>query len=299
MQNSPMKGMALCLAAFLLLPTMDAVAKLLSETMPVIQITWGRYFFHLVLLLPIVILRHGARSLLPPKLGIQILRGCIMLSGTLMFFGAIALMPLADALAIAFLSPILTTVFAALFLGEQVGRHRWIAVFVGFIGTLIIIRPGSAPVGLGTFMALGTGVAYAVYTVLTRRLSGTAPAMVSLVFSGIVGAGVLSLAIPAFWQAPSAAEWWLMVAMGMMGATAHFFLIAAYDYAEASFLAPISYTEMVTAAILGYALFGDLPDEITWLGIAVVIGAGLYISYRERQRNAESSLPTAKTPPVT
>lgn len=279
----PIIGVALMLAAMMVVPLMDGIAKHLSATFSVVQVTWSRYFFHLIILLPVVLWRHGAAALLLRRPVLQIARGGFLLGSTILFFGAIAVMPIADAIALVFVAPLIVTALSPLVLGEQVGVRRWLAVIVGFLGVLVIVRPGMSAFHWGMLLALGAGSIYAFYSLATRRLSGSAPPLVTLTYTALLGAVVMSAVVPFFWITPNATELAWMVLMGAVAATGHFLIIKSFEYAEASLLAPLGYSEIISATAVGYLVFGDFPDEWTWAGVAVVIASGIYVSLRERK----------------
>jgi drug/metabolite transporter (DMT)-like permease len=277
----------LMMAGALALPLTDSVAKILGETYPVIQVTWARYFFHFALMAPVVLWRHGPAGFLPSRPLLQILRSAILLISTLFYFWSITILPLADALALAFIYPLVVTALAPLLLREQVGLRRWSAVVVGFLGALIVIRPGFAGVdSLGAVGALGSGFTYGFYLIVTRKLAGSAPALVTLAFTALVGSIGTTLVVPFFWQTPTLADFGLMALLGALAVLANYLVIRAFDYAPASLLAPFGYAEMVGAATVGLVIFGDFPDGVSWIGIAVIISSGVYISFRERKRRS-------------
>lgn len=273
----------LILAAMTLVPMMDGIAKYLSSSYPVTQIVWARYFFHLLALLPIVWWRYGRRALVPRRPVLQVIRGGLLLGSTVLFFAAIAQMPLADALALVFVSPLVVTALSPLLLGETVGMRRWSGVVVGFLGACLIIRPGLEVMQWGSLLALGAGTVYALYIIATRKLSGSAPPLVTLTYTALLGAVVMSVLTPGAWITPGLKDLALMIGMGLLAAAGHFLLIKAFERAPASLLAPFSYSEIVMATIIGYVVFGDFPDPWTWVGIAVIVASGLYISLRERK----------------
>lgn len=275
-------GIGLLVVAMTVIPVMDGLAKLLSANYPVLQITWARYTFHLATMLPVLLWRHGVRTLVPPKAGLQLLRGACILASTLLFFAGLARMPLANTLALAFISPFVVTALSPWLLGERVGPRRWAAVGCGFLGALIVFRPGFGDFGWEGLLPMGAGVGYACYLILTRRLAGAGPALVTLAYSGLVGTVALSLVVPFVWSPPDAAGWSLMVLMGLLAAVGHFLLIRAFELAPASLLAPLGYGEIVGATAVGYLLFGDFPDRITWIGVTVIVASGLFIVWRER-----------------
>jgi len=283
-EGAVLTGILLIVLAMTIVPIMDGLAKLLSARYPVLEIVWARYFFHLLYLLPIVVIRYGSAALLPRHPSLQVLRGGLLLVSTFLFFAALSHMPIADALALVFISPLIVTALSTVLLGEKVGPRRWVAVLVGFIGALIIIRPGFTTVDTGTMMALGAGVIYAFYMLATRKLSGTAPPLVTLTYTALLGAVVMSIIVPFGWITPNPFDLFMMAAMGGCAAAGHFLLIKAFEYAPASVLAPFGYTEIIMATAIGYVLFGDFPDYWTWIGIAVISSSGIYISLRERRR---------------
>jgi drug/metabolite transporter (DMT)-like permease len=268
----------------MVVPFMDAIAKHLSASYDLVQIVWARYFFHFFLIAPLVLWRFGWRGLTPPRLAAQILRGGLLLGSTMLFFAAIALMPLADALALVFVAPLIVTALSPWILGEKVGPRRYTAVAVGFLGVLIIIRPGAGVFDLGALLALCAGSVFAFYLLATRRLSGSSPALVTLAFTALLGALIMTALLPFHWRTPDPADFALMASMGLIAAIGHLCVIRAYEWGEASLLAPFSYSEIVTMTLVGYIFFGDFPDSWTWVGIAVVTTSGVYISLRERYR---------------
>ena len=283
--NNRLFGVAVYLLAFSVMPAMDTIAKYLATYIPVIQVTWGRYFFHLMIIAPLVLYRYGPAALKPEQFILQVVRGGFLLGATLCFFTALMYSPLADALAIVFISPLLVTLLSPFFLGETTGKVRISAVLIGFCGTLIIIRPGGEDMNIGTLIALGAGIMYTCYSIATRKLSGTAPPLVTLTFTALLGTIALSLALPFYWQTMTLTDIALMAGMGAAGALSQYCFIKAYDYAEASYLAPFGYFEILTATVFGWVFFSDFPDTWTWIGTGIVIGSGIFISLRERALN--------------
>ncbi len=276
----PWAAMGLLLLAQQLIPLLDTLAKLLTQDFSIWQVAWARFVFHLLPLLPLIYWRHGMAAFFrvrQPRL--QMLRSLFMVAATCLFFGALARIPLADAVALIFIAPLVITALAPVFLGETVDARRWAAVGFGFLGVLIIVRPGFQSVELGTLLALGCGCAFAGYAIATRHLSLSAPPLVTLAMTAVVGSLVLSLLVVvegSLWRPPSGQEWAMMVALGMVAALAHLLMILAYERAPASLLAPFSYTEIVGASILGYLVFDQFPDLFTWIGIGIIIVSGIY-----------------------
>lgn len=276
-------GTTLMLCAMVLLPIMDGLAKGLSQRYPVPMIVWARYLFHLACMLPVLLLRFGSQGLWPRQAGLQLVRGGLLLAGTALFFFALSLLPQATALALFFVSPLVVTVAAPLLLRERVGAWRVLAVLVGFAGIVLILRPGSGMLGWGAGLALAAGVVHGFYMLFTRALAGSAPPLVTLGYTAVVGAVVMSAVVPFVWVRVTPLDFATMVLLGVLAAGGHFLLIKAFDHAPATWLAPVGYFEMVTAVLYGYLAYGDLPDALGWTGILVVVGAGVAISLKERK----------------
>ena len=278
----PLSGVLILLVALSILPVMDGCAKLLSQRLSVYEITWARYVFHWTVLLPLLFARHSWSAFRPPHLAMQLARSTTLLVGTMLFFFGLSYMPVADTLALFFISPLVATTFSPL-LGEKVGPRRYAAVVVGFIGALIIFRPGLGVFRWPALFPISAGVCYAFYALSTRRLAGTAPPLVTAGFTALVGAVAMTATAPLYWTTPTPVELGLMVAVGLIAAAGHYLLVLAYERAPASLLAPFAYFEILMAVVVGYAFFGDFPDSWTWVGIAVLAASGIYISLRERK----------------
>ncbi len=282
--RSTVIGMLCLVAGVQLLPVVDGIARYLSAEYSVLLLAWGRYTFHLLLVFPVALARHGRTALLPPRPGMQLLRGALLLACTLLFFGAVSHMPVADAIALVFVYPFLLTALSPWVLREPVGVRRWSAVVIGFLGVLVVVRPGGGFYPEGTPLALGAGTLFAVYALLTRRLAGEAPPLVGLGFTAVVGAVVLTALLPWTWQPLEPRVVALLVLMGVLTAAGHGLVLRAFELAPAALLAPLGYLEIVGAVLVGLALFGEFPDPVTWTGIAVIVASGVYISLRERRR---------------
>ncbi len=282
-RQSPLAAILLLLGALSLLPIMDGCAKLMSQTLSVYEITWARYFFHWVFLLPILLARYSFRAFTPARMAMQLGRSAILLVGTTLFFFGLSYMPVADTLALFFISPLVATLLSALLLGERVGPRRMGAVLVGFLGALIILNPGFGVFRWPALFSIGAGICYGFYAIATRKLAGTAPPLVTAGFTALVGAVVMSLAAPLYWVTPDLPQLGLMLLVGLIAAIGHYLVILAYERAEASLLAAFAYYEIVMAVIVGFVMFGDFPDLRTWVGIAVLAASGIYISLRERR----------------
>ena len=284
--RSPLTGVLLMLAAMAVLPFLDVVAKTLGQqNVPVLQIVWARMMFGALLSMPFALRHAGVRGLIPDQPMVHVLRAALLMTATFCFFAALKTLPIADALAIFFVNPLVVTALSPLVLGEHVGPRRWAAVAMGFAGTLIIIRPGFQAINTGIILAFVAGCALALYFLMTRRMAGSNPAMVTTYFTSITGAVTLSAAIPLVWLTPTPGQWGMFVLIGLFATLGHYLIVRAYDFAEASLLAPLAYTEMIMAVVVGWYFFGDFPDAWTFLGVSILIGSAIYISMRERLRS--------------
>ncbi len=261
---------------------MDTIAKYLSAELSFFQITWARYFFTVFFTLPFMFFffRKNLTWSSQPKL--QIFRGITLFFANVLFFYSISVISMAKALTLAFVAPLITTALSPIFLGENVGFRRWSAVIVGFIGSLIVIRPGLIEFNLASLAALGTGFFYGIYLVITRKLHTSDSPLLTLLLTGVVGAVIGSFIVPVVWVNPTFNQWSLLALMGVFACLGHLFLILSLKYADASKLAPFGYFEIVTNVMLGYYFFGDFPHYWTLTGLAIIVSSGIYIFLRER-----------------
>ena len=276
-----MKAIIFSLLGWMFLPVMDGFAKYLSDDLPILQITWARYFFTVAFVFPIMLFFYKKQLVWSDKPKLQIFRGLILLSANICFFYAISVISLAKALTLAFIAPLIVTAFSPILLGEKVGFRRWTAVAVGFIGSLIVIRPGFLEFNLASMAALATGFFYGFYLIITRKLSTSDNPLLTLLITGMVGALLVSIIIPFYWVKPTLNQWSLMAGIGAFACIGHLFLILSLKYADASKLAPLGYTEIIPNVIIGYYFFNELPDNWTYLGLFIIVLSGLYISRRE------------------
>ena len=277
-----MKAIIFSLLGWMFLPVMDGFAKYLSADLPILQITWARYFFTVVFTLPIMFFFFKKQLVWSDKPKLQILRGLILLFANICFFYSISVIALAKALTLAFIAPLIVTAFSPLLLGEKVGFKRWTAVVIGFIGSLVVIRPGFLEINLASVSALGTGFLYGFYLIITRKLSTSDNPLLTLLITGMVGAVLVSLIIPFYWVKPTINQWSLMAGIGIFACIGHLFLILSLKYADASKLAPLGYTEIIPNILIGYYFFTEIPDSWTYLGLVIIILSGLYVTRREK-----------------
>jgi drug/metabolite transporter (DMT)-like permease len=276
-------GIVMMLVATLLFTVMDSIAKSLTATYPVQQVIWARYFFQFALML-LLIPRLGIAGLLWTKRpGVHITRGLLLTVATGCMITAISMVPLADAYTITFTAPFLVTVLSIPLLKERVGWRRWTAVLVGFAGVLIVFRPFAAPVHWAMLLPLITAGCFAVYQILTRKVSydSRETAFMMLFYLAWVGTAVMTAVVPAYWQPVAPGDWAWMVGTGALGATGHLILIRALRIAPASVLSPFIYSQIVWALGIGYLWFGDTPNAWMLIGCSVIVASGMYVFYRE------------------
>ena len=278
-QAHPYRGMLMILAAVAMFAVMDTLSKYLTRFYPVMMVVWARYLLHTFVVIIVLGPRLGSALVTTTRPGAQIVRGLLLASASLFFVSAVKYMPLAEASAISFVAPILVTVMAVLVLKERVGWGGWIAVLSGFIGVLIIIRPGSGLFTWASLLPLGAACCFASYQILTRRLAGLESPYTSIFYSGLVGMLVLSFPLPFAWVPPQSGLHLVVFALiGITAGASHLTLIKAYDFAPASRLAPFSYTQLIWAAVAGYVAFDDFPDFWSVIGILVLMASGIYIA---------------------
>jgi len=279
--------------AMLVVPLIDALAKNLSATIPAIEVAWLRFVVGSALLVPFVIWRKGIQAFWLPRLGLHFLRGAGIASATAFFFAAVAFMPLADVAAIFFVEPLILTIFSAIFLGERIGWRRIAAVAIGFAGAMLIIRPSFGEFGIVALLPLGAAICFAGYMTLTKVLSNsTDPWTLQAVanVSGIITLGLVILAHTPTRVAlalPSPFEAAQVLLVGVVAIFCHTLIILALQRVSAAVIAPFQYLEIIGATFWGYVFFSDFPDVLTWLGIAIIVGSGIFVFYREQK--AESA----------
>ncbi|MEM6668472.1 MAG: DMT family transporter [Pseudomonadota bacterium] len=287
------RGVVLMICAMLFIPGIDAIAKLLADRVPAVQISWSRFFFQTLYIAPIILLTIGPAAMRAKNPPVVILRGVLIAAATLFFFTSLRYLPLAEAIAIFFVEPLLLTVLSAIFLRERIGWRRILAVIVGLGGAQLIIQPSFAEVGWPALLPLGAAATFAVYLLLTKTLAASERPLTLHLWAGIAGTAALGIAmgvgvvtgVESFTPVwPSAGDWLFLALLGAIATAAHFLVVIAFGLAPASLLAPFQYLEIVSATLLGYLIFNDFPGPQTWAGIAIIIGAGGFVLWRERVR---------------
>ncbi len=285
------RAMTMMLIAMAILPGMDAVAKWLSGSVSSGQVSAARFIFQTLFLLPFIFWTRG--KWLTPNVLLHAARGIMIASATVSFFTGLAYLPIADSLALFFVEPMLVTLLSVVLLHESVGWRRFVAILVGFVGAVIVIRPSFVNVGWAVLYPVTAALCFSVYILLTRKLAVTEDPIRMQFFAGVFGGLAISLVLiigtqndievfTATW--PTFFELMLLGLLGLVGTVGHLLVVLAFQRAPISVLAPFQYVEIISGTILGFWLFGDFPELITWLGIALIVATGIYIFHRESMR---------------
>jgi drug/metabolite transporter (DMT)-like permease len=289
-QGPPSAGRAisLILAGVTLFSISDVAAKQLSQSLPSLEITWLRYLT-LSAVAVLLAAQGGPAIFRAEQPGLQLLRGLALLGSAAFFLLGLGRLGVAEATAIAFVTPALITALSIPLLGEVVGLRRWLSVLIGLIGVLIVARPGGEAFQPAALFALASALCGALAVIVTRRMGGRARARTTLVWSALTGLILLSLTAPAWFVLPTQGELALALGMGLAYAAAQLMMILAYRQAEVSLLAPFTYAQLLTSTLLGYLVFATVPDGATLLGVAIIVVSGGYTLYREQRRRREIS----------
>ncbi len=298
-------GIMLMLGFCVIAPVGDAIAKVLGGEIPLAQLLTVRFGVQAVLLIPIVMIAGIPWRMRGRVLRLTAVRTALHILGIGMMFTALQYLPLADAVAIAFVMPFIMLLLGKYILNEEVGSRRLIACAVGFAGTLMVIQPSFAEVGWPALLPLGVAINFAFFMLTTRQIAKETDPIGLQAVSGVMATIVLAPVLWVFADAdifalsvvtPSPRDWWLLLSIGVLGTLAHLMMTWSLRFAPSATLAPMQYLEIPMATVIGFLIFGDLPNGLAALGIVITIGAGLYVILRER---AISRMPSvAPTPPV-
>lgn len=290
-QDRILPGIVLMLAFCVLAPLLDACSKLATATLPVGQITTARFVIQGVLMIPVALAMRLSWHISPRALGLVTLRAIFLILSTYGFVAGVEVMPIADALAIVFVEPFILLILGYLIFGDHIGPRRIAASVVGFAGALLVIQPSLSAYGHVALFPLLTAFSFAFYMLVTRSISAHLHPVTQQLHTSLIGSAIC---LPISWAMhgagipsletvmPQGLGWVWLFGVGFWAATSHMCMTVALKYAPASTLAPLHYLEIVTAVLLGYLVFGDFPDPLTWAGIAVIVSSGLYIIHRER-----------------
>ncbi len=266
---------------------LETTAKYLSRSYPVPMLVWCRYASHTLVMLILLAPRMKLDLVRTSNLGGQVFRACLLMGSTLFNFSALSFLPMAEVKAISFISPLLVTLFAVWLLHEHVSRPRWLAVMAGFAGVLFIVRPGSAMLQWPALFSIGSATCYSIYQIMTRKFSDSENPWSTLFYTAAVGFVLMSLIAPFFWTTPQWRHVPLMVLLGLAGGFGHFMLIKAMELENASFLSPLGYVQLLWVVLFGFIFFGDFPDTHAFIGMAIIVGSGLYVALGHRAKRLE------------
>jgi drug/metabolite transporter (DMT)-like permease len=285
--DRPFRGIALILASTVFLGVSDVTAKYLSATLPSIEIAWIRFLVFAMVMVPAMLPGSPLFALRTGRPGLQVMRGVALLGSSLLFISSLRFLPIAEASATGFVAPLFVTALSILFLKESVGLRRWLATAVGLFGVLIILRPGSSAFHPAAFFPLVSALCWACMLIMTRMMSGREAAITTMTYSAIVGVGILSALVPLVWVAPSWHDILFGILIGIASTAGQWIVVLAIRYADASVLAPFSYTQLLWVSILGFLVFGEVPDVWTVTGALFIVASGLYTAHRERIRRSQ------------
>lgn len=284
LQHNALKGFLLAAAGLFLFACMDSTTKYLTTHYNVPFVVAMRYLVHFSLMMIILAPRHSAQLIHTQRTSLVIARAVVLTIASLCMGMALHRMPLAETTAINFLAPTLVALLAGSMLGEKIGGWGWAAIITGFIGVLLIARPGGSLDNIGILFALGAAVANATYQLLSRLLASTEKAIALLFYTALTGSIIFGIALPWFWEneVPSTLEVVLLLSMGASGGLGHYLFTLAYRHAPASMLAPMTYLQLIWAGLLGWIVFGTVPDNMSLMGMAIVAASGLIIAFKSR-----------------
>ncbi|MDP9515115.1 EamA/RhaT family transporter [Pseudomonas protegens] len=283
--EQPIKGIALICLAVLLFASHDTLSKYLSAFYPIVMVVWARYVVHTLMMLVVFVPRSGFSAVVRTKRpGLQLLRALCLIGTSLLFTTGLRYIPLAEATAVNFLAPLLVTALSVPFLGERVSRGQWLAVLAGFVGVLIVVRPGGVLFTPAILLPLGSALCFGFYQLLTRKLSGIDSPTTSNFLTGIFNSLIMSALLPFFWSTPSFVHGLFMIGLGTCGMLGHMLLTQAFRHAAPAMLAPFSYGQILFAGLYGYLIFDHTPDRYGLIGIAVICLSGLAVAWSQRKR---------------
>jgi drug/metabolite transporter (DMT)-like permease len=285
-RQNRMIGIALMCAALFCFSCLDATAKWVNQSVDPMVTVWARYMSAAVLTFLVINPRTQPGALRTRRLPLQILRSFLLLASTLCNFFALKYLQLVETQSIIFATPLLVALLANPILGERIGWQRLTAIGVGFVGILVITRPGLGTMHPATLLSLAGSVAYAFYNIVTRMLASSDSIATTTLYSSLAGIVLVTPVLPWVWTTPSSPlTWLLLVTTGFYGAFGHWLLVLAHARAPAAILAPFIYSQIIWMLALGYILFGDWPDSWTFVGAGIVIASGLYLLSRERAKH--------------
>ena len=292
-QRGRLIGIALMCLALLCFSGLDATAKWVNRSVDPLVTVWARYVSAAGLTFIFINPWTKPGAVATRRLPLQLARSFLLFLSTICNFVALQYLQLVEALSIVFSTPLIVALLAGPILGERIGMQRLIAVCVGFIGVLVVARPGLGTMHPAALLSLTGAVAYAFYGITTRMLASTDSSATTIIYSSLAGIVLMTPLLPWVWTTPSSPLTWALLMMtGFFGAVGHWLLVLAYARAPAVILSPFIYSQIVWMLALGYIVFGDWPDPWTFAGAGIVIASGLYLLYREQVKSREPDLPS-------
>ncbi|NND50717.1 MAG: DMT family transporter [Rhizobiales bacterium] len=283
-QGSELRGIALLCVALVFFSCLDTIAKYLSADLPVLQIVWVRFLTHAIFMVVIFRPRQAVQRLVSANLRLQLWRTVLLFATTVFNFLAVQELQLSVTVSIMFTAPLIIAALSVSLLGEVVGARRWAAIVVGFIGVLLVTKPGFGDFGWATIFSFAAAGCFALYALATRMVARFDSAVTTILYTPLAGVVVLAPVMPFVWVSPSEpVHWGLLLITGALGGYGHYLMVLAHRAASAALLAPFIYTQIVSMIILGLLVFGDIPVMTTLIGAAIVIASGLYLLYRTRK----------------
>ena len=284
--GKPAVGIAWMCTAAMGSSSMNGMIREASADIHAFEIAFFRNIFGLLALAPMLLRAGLGATLRTSRPGLHVLRGCFNAVAMLAFFYAVTVTPLATVAALGFTAPLFAAVLAIPFLGERPGWRRWAGLFAGFMGALVIIRPGLADISVGVLMVLLSSVAWAGALIVIKILSRTDTSLTITIFAAVFLTPITGLAALFFWTAPAATTWLLLIGIGAFGSLTQWSIAQAFHEADATLVLPFDFTKLLWAAAIGYVFFAEVPDALTLLGGGIILASVTYVAYRERQRRA-------------
>ena len=283
--DSVLRGVFYMCLSTAVFPILNTMVKYLGEHYPMAELFWARYCGHLIYCLIVFMPRYGLSLFATKYPKVQLIRAILLFTASGCYYVALLTVDLSTAAAIMFVGPIIVTALSVPMLRERVGPRRWAAIIVGFLGAVIIIRPGVGVIQWGAILVLLDALFYSIYQILSRKVGSIDAAPVSITLTGAGGLIIASIILP-FCHIVLPQNWFdamLFMLLGALGLAGHFFVVKAMQWGRASIVAPVGYLELVGATFMGWLVFGNFPDGLTWAGAAVIVASGLYITYREHR----------------
>ncbi len=281
--RAPLVGVFyMCITTTVMFPSLNACVKYLTTDYHMAQIIWFRCVIHMLLMLALFWPTMGRALFVTHRPRLQMVRSTTQLVTFALIWVGLIYVPMTTVTMVLFTGPLMLVALSVPLLKERVGPRRWAAVFVGLAGVLIVLRPGAEVAHWASLLTLGGAFFYAIYQIQTRQLAAHDDPRTTAVYTIVVALVVTTIAVPFYWETPhTVVDGLVFIALGVFGGLAHFFVIKAFQYAEASVVGPFDYSQLIGATVLGYIVFDEFPDALTWVGAAIIVTSGLYVAHRE------------------